>query len=255
MADDFFGLGRAAERLKDQIVDKATRDAKEAAKQKALKETGVSEQNLRDAQDPAGAARRKAEQQLRKGQQKAGQAVDESLGNAQRGVGNKVDETTGKTKQGILDGFGFNGGGSSPDAEAKDKEAQRLEEEKRLKTLAEPKGPSELYLKELAESEALTRKLEAEKEERKKNPPGKSKAELDAEAEQERYMPKKAIPQSFEGSPTTPSGAIPISYEVGSVNPQAKGDLSGEYDKALGLKGADPEEVAPLAKPGQTFKI
>ncbi|HQX26767.1 MAG TPA: hypothetical protein PKX38_02390 [Alphaproteobacteria bacterium] len=234
MADDFFGLGRAAERLKDQIVDKATRDAKEAAKQKALKETGVSEQNLRDAQDPTGAAQRKLDQKTRE---------------AQRGIQNKVDETTGKAEKGFLKGF--NGGGSSPDALKKDEEAQRLEEEKRQKTLAEPRGPSELYKKELAEQEELTRKLNAEKEERKKNPPGKSKAELDAEEEQKKYM----RPQSYDGSPSTPSGAIPISYEVGSVNPQAKGDLSGDYEKALGLKGADPEEVAPLAKPGQTFKI
>ena len=212
-------------------------DAKEAAKQKALKETGVSEQNLRDAQDPTGAAQRKLDQKTRE---------------AQRGIQNKVDETTGKAEKGFLKGF--NGGGSSPDALKKDEEAQRLEEEKRQKTLAEPRGPSELYKKELAEQEELTRKLNAEKEERKKNPPGKSKAELDAEAEQEKYMPK-ARPQSYDGSPSTPSGAIPISYEVGSANPQAKGDLSDEYVKALGLKGSDPEEVAPLAKPGQTFKI
>ncbi|MBP7721754.1 MAG: hypothetical protein KA155_04365 [Alphaproteobacteria bacterium] len=253
MADgnDFLGLGRKLEQLKDSAVDGITRRSQDAAKEKLKGTTGLNEQDLRDAQDPAGAARRKAEEQLRKGQQKAGQAVDQGLGNAQRGVGNKVDETTGKTKQGILGGLGFNGGGSDPNALKKDEEAQRLEEEKRQKTLAEPRGPSELYKKELAEQEALTKKLEAEKEERKKNPPGKSKAELDAEAEQERYMPK-ARPQSYDGAPSTPSGAIPISYDVGS---QAKGDLTDQYGKALGLQGLDAEEVAPLAKPGQPFKI
>lgn len=241
MADgnDFLGLGRKLEQLKDSAVDGITRRSQDAAKEKLKGTTGLNEQDLRDAQDPAGAAQRKAQQKLRE---------------AERGVGNKVDETTGKTKQGILGGLGFNGGGSDPNALKKDEEAQRLEEEKRQKTLAEPRGPSELYKKELAEQEALTKKLEAEKEERKKNPPGKSKAELDAEAEQERYMPK-ARPQSYDGAPSTPSGAIPISYEVGSVNPQTKGDLSGQYGKALGLQGPELEEVAPLEKPGQTFKI
>lgn len=247
MADNDIGgmFGRALGNLKDsvvdgtkrkaeQTVDQKTREAQEAAKRKAMEKTGVTDQNVRDAQDPVGAAQRKAQQKLNE---------------AERGVQGQVDKTTRQAEQGVMKGF--NGGGSKPDAAAEAERLQKEAEAARQETLKNPRGPSELYLKEQAEQEALTRKLEAEKEERRKNPPGKSQAEIDAEAEQLKYMKPKAVPQSYDGAPGTPSGAMPISYDVGS---QSKGNLSGDYEKALGLNKDEPVAV-PSAKPGNPFKI
>ncbi|MCE7886343.1 MAG: hypothetical protein DYH13_02410 [Alphaproteobacteria bacterium PRO2] len=270
MADNDIGgmFGRALGNLKDSVVegtkrkaqetvDQKTREAQEAAKRKAMEKSGITDQNLRDAQDPVGAAQRKLEEKTREAGQAGQRKINEGMGNVERGVGNKIDETTGKATQEVQKGVK----GAQPGAMTLEERERAIQEEVERKAAINrntPRGPSELHLKEQAAQEELTRKLEAAKEEAKRNPPPMSEAERKAIEEQQKYMKPKGIPQSFEGTPTTPSGAIPISYEgdggLGTLNPQSKGDLSGEYGKALGLNQDEPAAV-PSAKPGQTFKI
>lgn len=248
MGDDLFGLGRLKDRIIDgaqrgvqQKIDKTTQEAQDAAKRKAMKETGITDETLRDAQDPAGAAERKLREKTRQLEQKGQQKINEGVRGVEQGVQGQVDKTTKQTEQGIIKGF--NGGGSKPDAAAEAERLQREAEEQAEITRKTPKTMSE------AERKALETQAEVERQAEitRKTPKVKSQAEIDAEEEQKKYM----RPQSFEGTPTTPSGAQPISYDVGS---QKKGDLTEGYEKALGLKGAD-EEVAPLVKPGQAPKI
>jgi hypothetical protein len=108
MADfDPFGLGKqlkeraldSIQRQGQQQVDEKTRQAQEAAKRKAMEKTGVTDQNVRDAQDPVGAAQRK---------------LQEGTNKVERGVQGQVDKTTRQAEQGVMKGF--NGGGSKPDA-------------------------------------------------------------------------------------------------------------------------------------------